>query len=149
MKKTRGFTIVELIVVVSIIVIITGIVLASLTTARAKSRDTKRISDIANIQLALALYLNKYGTYPAVTGVSNLTSYLIGNDKFLTVLPTDPYNRTVSGKNYTYGYASASGTSYCLGATLETTVTSVDTTATCPAENPNTGVSDNNYKVTK
>jgi type II secretion system protein G len=64
-KKTRGFTLIELLVVVAIIGLLASVVLASLNTARAKARDTKRISDIKQIQTALALYYNTYGQYPS------------------------------------------------------------------------------------
>lgn len=58
-----GFTLIELLVVISIIGLLSSVVLANLNTIRSKGRDTKRISDLHNIQLALELYYSKYGTY--------------------------------------------------------------------------------------
>ncbi len=66
MKKlhpSKGFTLIELLVVVAIISVLSSIVMASLNSARAKGRDAKRISDLHNIQLALELYFDKFGTY--------------------------------------------------------------------------------------
>jgi len=68
--RTKGFTLIELMVVISIIGLLSSIILVSLNTARAKARDAKRISDLHNIQLALELYYDKYSTYK-VTGTGS------------------------------------------------------------------------------
>ena len=65
MKDTKGFTLIELLVVVAIIGVLASIVLASLNSARAKSRDARRISDFRQISLALNLYYDSNGTMPS------------------------------------------------------------------------------------
>jgi len=50
-------------VVVAIIGLLASVILASLNTARGKARDAKRESDLNNIQIALEMYYDKYGTY--------------------------------------------------------------------------------------
>ena len=53
-RKTKaGFTLIELLVVIAIIGVLASIVLASLNTARQKSRDARRITDLKQIQFAL------------------------------------------------------------------------------------------------
>ena len=70
-KNTKkGFTLIELLVVIAIIGILSTVVLASLSTARQKSRDAKRISDIGQIQLALELYFDGALTYPSTTAAA-------------------------------------------------------------------------------
>ena len=69
----KGFTLIELMVVIAIIGILTGIILVSLDSARAKSRDGKRISDISQIGLALELYFEQNKHYPATTVVFDNT----------------------------------------------------------------------------
>ena len=57
-RKNQGFTLIELLVVIAIIGVLASVVLASLNTARKKSRDARRIADIKQIQLALELYFD-------------------------------------------------------------------------------------------
>ena len=66
--KIKGFTLIELLVVISIIGLLSSVVLASLNTARAKSRDARRISDIRQIRNALELYKDSTGYYPTTLG---------------------------------------------------------------------------------
>lgn len=58
-----GFTLIELLVVIAIIGILAGIVITSLSSARAKARDAKRISDLHHIKIAMEMYYNEFGTY--------------------------------------------------------------------------------------
>ncbi len=58
--KSRGFTLIELLVVIAIIAMLSSIVLAGLSTARAKARDATRFSDIHQINNAIQLYINDH-----------------------------------------------------------------------------------------
>lgn len=64
---TSGFTLIELLVVIAIIGLLASVVLLSLNSARAKSRDAKRIADAKLIASAMELYYNDNGSYPAQT----------------------------------------------------------------------------------
>ena len=66
MKINRGFTLIELLVVIAIIGILSSVVLASLSSARKKSRDARRIADFHQIMLALELYNDAKGYYPPI-----------------------------------------------------------------------------------
>lgn len=64
-KNQRGFTLVEIITVISIITILFSIVLFSISQARQNSRDRVRVGDLAQIEFALVLYREKNNnTYP-------------------------------------------------------------------------------------
>ena len=105
--QNRGFTLIELLVVIAIIGILASVVLASLNSAREKSRDARRLSDIRQLQLALELYYDTHGQYPYQT-----TSYVYAQasllQPYLSPLPEDP-TRT-GGYRYRYypgpGYGS-------------------------------------------
>lgn len=62
----EGFTLIELLVVVSIIGLLASVVMVALNSARAKSRDAKRIADISQMQKALEMYYDEKGYYPQV-----------------------------------------------------------------------------------
>ncbi|MBI3232280.1 MAG: prepilin-type N-terminal cleavage/methylation domain-containing protein [Candidatus Doudnabacteria bacterium] len=63
-----GFTLIEMLVVVSIISLLSSIVLSSAVEARRKARDAKRLADMAQIQKALDLYYNNNNSqYPGDT----------------------------------------------------------------------------------
>jgi len=105
-KDSRGFTLIELLVVIAIIGILSSVVLASLNSARQKSRDARRIGDIKQLQLALEMYYDSNNGYPTST-----LSALVPD--FIPIAPVDPQ----TGSGYTY---EASGSSnYVLRATLE------------------------------
>lgn len=63
-----GFTLIELLVVIAIIGVLASVVLASVNTARAKSRDARRKSDLNQLRLALELYYDANNAYPSTVG---------------------------------------------------------------------------------
>ena len=76
-KFLTGFTLLELLVVIAIIGILASMILASLTNAKRNARDTRRISDVKQIGLALQLYLEGIG----------LGQYPVGNNITCTAPP--------------------------------------------------------------
>jgi len=115
----RGFTLIELLVVIAIIGILSSVVLASLNSARAKSRDAKRLSDIKSLQLALELYFDQEKTYPIGLGVNYLVPDYIGQE------PKDP----LGVDNYYKYEVCGGGDSYHLGASLEQESSALDADA--------------------
>ena len=124
-RFTAGFTLIELLVVIAIIGVLTSIVMVSLSGAKQKSRDARRVADIKTLQLALGLYYNDNINYP-----TSLSALVPG---YLPVLPRDPNgagtctaSSDVSCYKY-YGYRSGSGAcnasnlpvKYQLGAVFE------------------------------
>jgi len=87
--KNKAFTLTEIILAVMIIGLIFSIVSVSLAELRRSSRDTRRSSDIAQIQLILEEYYRDEGTYPdsLIPGES-----LLGptGKIYLTKIPQNP-----------------------------------------------------------
>ncbi len=69
MKSTfsRGFTLIEFLVVIAIIGLLSAVVLASLNTARSKDNDVAVKANLATVSTQATLYLsnnnNSFGTY--------------------------------------------------------------------------------------
>ncbi len=61
---SRGFSLIELLVVISIIGMLAGIVYANYGSARASARDSIRQTNLKDLQLALQLYKAQNGQYP-------------------------------------------------------------------------------------
>ena len=62
--RFRGFSLIELLVVVSIISLLSTIVISSLDIQRQRARDAVRKSDLRQIHNALELYYVATGGYP-------------------------------------------------------------------------------------
>jgi len=116
-KSQRGFTLIELLVVIAIIGILSSVVLASLNTARLKSRDTRRVADLKQIQLALQLYFDAEGEYPVDIYAADVLA-----PTYIAAVPKDPVGQV----EYAYAGLDTGGTaatceSYHIGAVLEDT----------------------------
>jgi prepilin-type N-terminal cleavage/methylation domain-containing protein len=121
MQSKKGFTLLELLVVIGIIGLLASMVLASLDGTKKRGRDARRISDIKQIQLALELYYDTNNVFPSNNTSTTFDPTLLTGPGFIPVVPTDPLTNTA----YRYtAYAAAGGNSgtcisYHLGATLE------------------------------
>lgn len=93
----KGFTLLELLVVISIIGLLATIATASLSNARAKARDAKRLGDAKAIFGALELYYNENGHYPCNAYGSTWPTFLqeLIAAGLLQKAPTDPVNTPV------------------------------------------------------
>ena len=67
----RGFTIVELLIVIVVIAILAAIVIVAYTGIQSKARDTTRSYDIKQIQKSLAAFYAQNSYYPAVQDMIN------------------------------------------------------------------------------
>jgi prepilin-type N-terminal cleavage/methylation domain-containing protein len=114
MKKKAGFTLIEIMVVITIMAVLTAIVYASFNGARTGARDNQKISDMNVIQLALEEYYNQNHTYPANSG--NL-SVLV--PQYMPSVPVPPTGGSYNYFPLTQVSGSSICTSYHLWVTLE------------------------------
>ncbi len=140
---SRGFTLVELIVVITILVILGTIAFLNLGGMSATARDAQRTSDLNQMSSQIMVTQAKQGlsyiamlsgtTVNTLTGVNNLggavitsTNYL-GGDVNYTVLGIDSvkFSDPVSKVAYKMGATSVAGGSYELAAKLEESQTAL------------------------
>lgn len=63
-RQKNGFTLIELLVTMSIIGMLSSIVISSVNRARISAQDTRRKTDLRQINLAINLFYNQYGRMP-------------------------------------------------------------------------------------
>lgn len=106
----KSFTLIEILVVTTIIVLLTAAAVISYSTFLKQSRDAKRKTDLEQIRAALEMFRSNSSTntYPT-TGLSELTAPTV----YIQSVPKDPKDPT-----YSYYYL-GSASDYTLGAYLE------------------------------
>lgn len=119
-SKQRGFTFIEILVVVTIIAVISGVAVATYTTTNRKARDSRRRADLEQVRSALELCRSEAGQYPA-TVYSTVTpngsgQTLVCDDgqTYLDPLPVDPYSSGAYSASYYYTYERLTTTTYQL-----------------------------------
>jgi prepilin-type N-terminal cleavage/methylation domain-containing protein len=127
----NGFTMIELLVVVSIIGILAALALVSFTSSQKQARDAARKSDLKQYSTALEGFANKNnGLYPAYevsAGTSASSDTGLCDDLEISNCPEDPKNDTDTDFFYKYqsdGTATngtAVATKYVLWGILENT----------------------------
>ncbi len=125
-KILRGFTLVELLIVIAILAILSTLGISNFQTARIKARDLSRKSDLQTIAKSLEAYVNDHRSYPlsdvdhkiiCKTGSSCNWGQPFTDDTgtiYTAALPSDPVGAT-------YQYISTTGASYTLYAHIENT----------------------------
>ncbi len=107
-SKDSGFSLIELMVVVSIIAILLALGSVSYTTAQRKARDATRRGDMKAVQSGFEQYYVVNGNYANPCSTMAISEFLPGG------LPTDPK----PSQSYTYACDAVAST-YCACALLE------------------------------
>jgi prepilin-type N-terminal cleavage/methylation domain-containing protein len=109
LAKKTGFTMIELLVVSTIIIVLTTIGLVSYSSASRNGRNAKRKADLEVVRQALVLYRNAEGSYPSgggsaaafTTMTTTIDDYLSGNT-FTDPVDEDPLQYTYTSDGATF-----------------------------------------------
>ncbi len=108
-RDERGFTLIELLVVIAIIGVLAALVLAALSSAQKGSRDSKRKSDIKQMQVGANNFISD-GNNLTVATLSAATAGTTGiTSNYLTQFPTAP----TSGDGYHYKATDNANWAFC------------------------------------
>ncbi len=104
----KAFTLIELLVIIAIVGILSTLSVVAFNSARSKARDSRRLSDIHNLSLALEMYYNDFGAYPPAPTSTGIIGGLClsdlgitstcGLNTYIAKIPDDPKNN----KHYLY-----------------------------------------------
>ncbi len=116
-RNTKGFTLIEILVVVALIAILAAITIIAINPAKnfADTRNTQRSSDVTQILNAVTQYTSEQGnaigdfgtlavcgvgTSNVGTGVGNINLETLLVDEYLIAIPTDPSGGTAADTGY-------------------------------------------------
>jgi len=143
LKKQKGFTIVELLIVIVVIGILAGLVITTFNGIQQKGRDTERQTDVKAIHSQVEAFWAQKGYYPSLTDLNDRTAttgFVAANLKGLDVEAfKDPKGTssdlvgTAAANSYAYAATDSAGAAcntagsttcakYTLTATLEGTI---------------------------
>lgn len=149
-KAQKGFTIIELLIVIAIIAILALLVLNNFQGAQAKARDQQRTTDINNIHSKLEEFYNEKNYYPNTIQLSDFPGIdegslkdPIGSDSITTTIVADaaaaandttnkPPVDTAGVAGYVYYVYPTGCTNNCTGYVLKTSIEKPSTTTPDP-----------------
>lgn len=109
-KSQKGFTLLELLIVIIIVFVLAIIIVPNLISGPARARDSQRKQDMRQIKTALENYYQTNGSYPA-----SLQALTEGSVPFIKTLPKDPKTNT----DYVYTTTGTPPSNYIIKVTLE------------------------------
>lgn len=120
LKSSKGFTLIEILIVVAVIAILSSVALVGANQARGNARDKDRLAQLKQLQVAVEIYGRINGRYPQagcargaqwtgnISTYGSCAVYIDGIIDLMDPLPSDPVSTEGS---YLYK-TDASGTSY-------------------------------------
>lgn len=81
-KQSSGYTMIEILIVVSIIGFVVAAALYAINASRVRARDTRRLADMKQVQLALNVYYDQNGNFPSPDIGDGCGGWDAGNQTF-------------------------------------------------------------------
>lgn len=91
MRKSKGFTLIELVVVIAILGILAGIAIPRFMDAQAAARGSRIVADMRTLENALTLYrINN-----TITGTPDISILTNGSIKYVSSIPVPPAGNAI------------------------------------------------------
>ena len=128
--KKSAFTLVELLVIIIVIGVLSTFVVIAIGSSQVKARDSRRVSDLRQIQIGLEMFFAEEGHYPIQNpGDPSLDEFKLGQPlvgpvsgkTFMNVVPHNPtpFSDGACRASTDYVYSGTTGTTYdityCIG----------------------------------
>lgn len=126
LKNKKGFTIVELLIVIVVIGILATLVIVTFTGIQQKGRNSQRQTDINAIQSQVEAFFAQHGFYPTLADLQDATFV----STYLKGLPADALKDPKGPTVNITGTSDADQYSYVASGPTGGTVTCSNTTAT-------------------
>jgi len=114
----KGFTIIELLVVMVVIGILVTITVVSYSGLQQRSRDSERASDITQIKIAIEKYHSDKSGYPRVCPTDNtacsITLLATELAPYLANIPHDPQFASTPANDYVYAQSAVAYDAYAI-----------------------------------
>ena len=113
-SSNRGFTLLELMVVIAVVGILAAIAIQQFSLYRSRATDASMRSDLKNAALAMESYYGEFLDYPASVSAIQLVGYRRTNGVTLTINVTSPNTFTLTaampnGTQPSYTFDSTTG----------------------------------------
>jgi type IV pilus assembly protein PilA len=116
MRKQMGFSLIELLIVVAIILIIAAISIPNLLRSRIAANEASAVSSLRTLNTACITFTSTYGQYPAA--LTNLQAPASGYPSSTAADLVDSVLANGTKSGYTFSFTQgASGASYSIAAT--------------------------------
>src|SRR4051812_17989605 len=128
-RARKGFTLVELLVVIGIIALLISILLPALNLAREQARTSQCLSNLRQIGQGFQMYANEFKGYVAPGFIRSYPPGGRGNETWATMFVVRGYIKGASQTDFYKGGSPAGENAW------DTTFTSGNTVFRCPSAN--------------